>query len=195
MTPAPIAGLNPLVLPPGVYAAAAPQPMHACRPSRFILLVALAGRGVVFGPLIGAALIVLLPEYLSSMAEYRLLFFGALLLGVLWMAPGGVAGAIAHRLRRPPHHVRPSDGIDVMAWLRQGTHSLVLKVESLSLAFGGVRAVTDVAFTACSGQITSLIGPNGAGKTTVLNVLSGFATPDVGSVTLGEQQVLGRRCM
>jgi branched-chain amino acid transport system ATP-binding protein/branched-chain amino acid transport system permease protein len=69
----------------------------------------------------------------------------------------------------------------------------MLKVECLSLAFGGVRAVTDVAFTACSGQITSLIGPNGAGKTAVLNVLSGFYTPDVGSVTLGEQQVLGRR--
>ena len=68
----------------------------------------------------------------------------------------------------------------------------MLKVEGLSLAFGGVRAVADVSFTARSGQITSLIGPNGAGKTTVLNVLSGFYTPDVGSVTLGEQHVLGR---
>jgi branched-chain amino acid transport system ATP-binding protein/branched-chain amino acid transport system permease protein len=159
----------------------------------FLLVVIIGGAGVVFGPLIGAALIVLLPEYLSSLAEYRLLFFGALLLGVLWMAPGGVVGAIAHRLRRPPHCVRPSDGIDVLVWLRQGTHSRVLQVEGLSLAFGGVRAVADVAFTARPGQITSLIGPNGAGKTTVLNVLSGFYTPDVGSVTLGEQQVLGQR--
>ena len=73
----------------------------------FLLVVIIGGAGMVFGPLIGAVLIVLLPEYLSSLAEYRLLFFGALLLGVLWMAPGGVAGAIANRLRRPPHRVRP----------------------------------------------------------------------------------------
>jgi branched-chain amino acid transport system ATP-binding protein len=148
---------------------------------------------MVFGPLVGAALIVLLPEYLSSLAAYRVLFFGALLLGALWLAPGGVAGAIGNHLRRrPPHRVRPSDGIDVLAWLRQGTHGRVLRVEGLSLALGGVRAVADVVFTARSGQITSLIGPNGAGKTTVINVLSGFYTPDVGSVTLGGQHVLGR---
>lgn len=159
----------------------------------FLLVVIIGGAGEVFGPLIGSALIVLLPEYLSSLAEYRLLFFGALLLGALWLAPGGVAGAIGNRLRRrSPHRVRPSNGIDVLAWLRQGTHGRVLKVEGLSLAFGGVRAVADVSFTARSGQITSLIGPNGAGKTTVLNLLSGFYTPDVGSVTLGGQHVLGR---
>jgi ABC-type branched-subunit amino acid transport system ATPase component len=61
----------------------------------------------------------------------------------------------------------------------------------LSLAFGGVRALADVSFTARSGQITSLIGPNGAGKTTVLNVLSGIYRPDGGAVTLGERPVLG----
>jgi branched-chain amino acid transport system ATP-binding protein len=141
--------------------------------------------------LIGAALIVLLPEYLSSLAEYRLLFFGALLLVVLWMAPEGVVGALAKRLCRPGHRMRHADSADVVAWLGQRTHGQELKIEGLSLAFGGVRAVSDVGFTARSGQIISLIGPNGAGKTTVLNVLSGFYTPDAGSVTLGERQVVG----
>ena len=157
----------------------------------FLLVVIIGGAGMVFGPLIGAVLIVLLPEYLSSLAEYRLLFFGALLLGVLWMAPGGVAGAIANRLRRSRHGVRPATGIDVSAWLGQRTHGQTLQVEGLALAFGGVRAVADVGFTARSGQITSLIGPNGAGKTTVLNMLSGFYPPDDGVVMLGEHQVLG----
>jgi branched-chain amino acid transport system ATP-binding protein len=157
----------------------------------FLLVVIIGGAGMVCGPLIGAGLIVLLPEYLSSLAEYRLLFFGALLLGILWMAPGGVAGILANRLRRPCHRLRPSASRNVMAWLKQRTHGQALQVERLSLAFGGVRAVADIGFTAHSGQITSLIGPNGAGKTTVLNMLSGFYTPDGGVVTLGEQQVLG----
>ena len=77
------------------------------------------------------------------------------------------------------------------AWLGQRAHGQALQVEGLSLAFGGVRAVADVGFTARSGQITSLIGPNGAGKTSLINVLSGFYPPDDGIVALGEQQVLG----
>jgi branched-chain amino acid transport system ATP-binding protein len=157
----------------------------------FLLVVVIGGVGMVSGPLIGAVLIVLLPESLSGLAEYRLLFFGALLLGVLWMAPGGVAGSVANRLRRPSQRVSSTNGIDVPAWLGQRTPGQVLQVEGLSLAFGGVRALTDVGFTARPGQITSLIGPNGAGKTTVLNVLIGFYIPDAGVVTLGERPVLG----
>ena len=156
----------------------------------FLLVVIIGGAGTVSGPLIGAMLVVLLPEYLSSLAEYRLLFFGALLLAVLWMAPAGVAGAIANILRRPGRDVRPAASIDVSAWLGQRSLGQALQVGGVSLAFGGVRAVANVAFTARSGQITSLIGPNGAGKTTVLNVLSGFYTPDGGVITLGAQQVL-----
>jgi len=157
----------------------------------FLFVVIIGGAGTVVGPLIGAALIVLLPEYLSSLAEYRLLFFGALLLGVLWIAPEGVAGALAKRLRRPSRALRPADGLEILAWLGQRAHGQALKIAGLSLAFGGIRAVTEVDFTVRSGQITSLIGPNGAGKTTVLNVLSGFYLPDAGRVTLGEHQVIG----
>ena len=157
----------------------------------FLLAVILGGAGMVFGPLIGAVLIVLLPEYLSSLAEYRLLFFGVLLLGALRMAPGGVAGAIADRLRRSHPGVRPHTTLDVVAWLGQRAHGQALQVEGLSLAFAGVQAVADVGFTARSGRITSLIGPNGAGKTSVINALSGFYSPDDGVVTLGGQPVLG----
>ena len=55
----------------------------------FLLAVIVGGAGWVLGPVVGAAITVVLPELLSSLAEYRLLFFGGLLLVVLWLAPGG----------------------------------------------------------------------------------------------------------
>jgi ABC-type branched-subunit amino acid transport system ATPase component/ABC-type branched-subunit amino acid transport system permease subunit len=157
----------------------------------FLLGVIVGGSGTVFGPLIGAALVVLLPEFLAGLAEYRLPFFGALLLLVLWLTPEGVVGALSKRLRRTDRTVADADGIDVLAWLRQQASGQALKVDNLSLAFGGLRAVTHVGFTAYPGQVTSLIGPNGAGKTTVLNILSGLSTPDIGSVMLGTRQLVG----
>src|SRR5882762_5343224 len=65
----------------------------------FLLVVVVGGAGRTLGPLIGSAIVVLLPEVLSSLAEYRLLVFGAGLLIVLWAAPGGIAGALAHLMR------------------------------------------------------------------------------------------------
>ena len=66
----------------------------------FLLVVVVGGAGRTLGPLVGSAVVVLLPEVLAGLAEYRLLVFGAGLLIVLWAAPGGIAGAIA-RLVRP----------------------------------------------------------------------------------------------
>jgi len=59
----------------------------------------------------------------------------------------------------------------------------VLKVESISLRFGGVRAITDVSFDIKRGEIRSIIGPNGAGKTSMLNVINGFYHPQEGTIT------------
>ena len=61
----------------------------------------------------------------------------------------------------------------------------------LGIAFGGIKAATDVSFSAEPGRITSVIGPNGAGKTTVLNMIGGFYRPDSGSVRLGDAELAG----
>ncbi len=55
-------------------------------------------------------------------------------------------------------------------------------MEHLSLAFGGIRALNDVSFTAKKGEITAIIGPNGAGKTSLFNSISGFYKPNAGRV-------------
>jgi branched-chain amino acid transport system ATP-binding protein len=60
----------------------------------------------------------------------------------------------------------------------------ILKVEHLSMRFGGLVAVDDLSFSAERGHITALIGPNGAGKTTVFNCITGFYKPTAGLIRL-----------
>ena len=62
--------------------------------------------------------------------------------------------------------------------------SPVLKLEHLSMKFGGLVAIGDLSFEAKRGEITALIGPNGAGKTTVFNCMTGFYKPSEGMITL-----------
>jgi branched-chain amino acid transport system ATP-binding protein len=61
---------------------------------------------------------------------------------------------------------------------------VVLRVEHLTMRFGGLVAVQDLSFFAARGDITALIGPNGAGKTTVFNCITGFYKPSEGRIAL-----------
>src|SRR6266516_3208231 len=59
---------------------------------------------------------------------------------------------------------------------------VLLSVERVSLAFGGVRALVEVSFDIRKGEIRAIIGPNGAGKTSMLNVINGFYQPQDGQI-------------
>jgi branched-chain amino acid transport system ATP-binding protein len=59
----------------------------------------------------------------------------------------------------------------------------LLKVENISLSFGGVRALSDVSFDIRTGEIRAIIGPNGAGKSSMLNCINGFYQPQAGQIT------------
>jgi branched-chain amino acid transport system ATP-binding protein len=65
--------------------------------------------------------------------------------------------------------------------------SPLLAVENVSLAFGGVKALTDVSFDIRKGEIRAIIGPNGAGKTSMINVINGFYHPTQGRITFKGQ--------
>ncbi len=67
------------------------------------------------------------------------------------------------------------------------TSDTLLKVEHLSMKFGGLMAINDFSFEAKRGEITALIGPNGAGKTTVFNCVTGFYKPTMGMITLRQK--------
>jgi branched-chain amino acid transport system ATP-binding protein len=78
----------------------------------------------------------------------------------------------------------------------QKNNSAILRVERLSMKFGGLVAVNDLNFEVKRGAITALIGPNGAGKTTVFNCITGFYKPTEGMLTMtrqnGEEYLLER---
>jgi branched-chain amino acid transport system ATP-binding protein len=161
----------------------------------FVLLVLVGGQGSASGPLLGALVVVLLPEMLSSLAEYRLMFFGGLLLLVLWLAPSGLAGALAALWKKfsrdgAPDSSLTADESIVVKFLSRG-QGAALVVSDLTVSFGGNRAVDAASLVAEPGRVTSLIGPNGAGKTTLLNLVSGFYRPEAGTVRIGAADITG----
>lgn len=162
---------------------------------QFLLLVILGGLETRAGPVVGAVVIAALPEALSGLAEYRLLFFGALLFLILAVMPRGIAGSLDRWLKpargkRAPGEATIADPAlleRVRAWLASHAKPAPLQVQGIGIRFGGLKAVDQLSFDAQPGQVTGLIGPNGAGKTSVLNILGGFYQPSEGTVRLGEQ--------
>lgn len=67
--------------------------------------------------------------------------------------------------------------------------SASLRVEHISLSFGGLQVLHDISLDMRPGEITGLIGPNGAGKTSFFNCLTGLYTPQKGSIQLGEKRL------
>jgi branched-chain amino acid transport system ATP-binding protein len=157
----------------------------------FLLAVIVGGSGWVLGPVVGAIVTVMLPELLSSLAEYRLLFVGALLLVVLWLAPEGVIGTLGRFVRRTDPRGAQAEDFDLAAFFATDVARLPLVVRDIGISFGGIKAASGVGFIAKPGLITTLIGPNGAGKTTVLNMIGGFYRPDSGSIRTGETELAG----
>jgi branched-chain amino acid transport system ATP-binding protein len=68
-----------------------------------------------------------------------------------------------------------------------------LEAKHLSLAFGGLKAVSDFSLALPPRGLCGLSGPNGAGKTTVFNLLTGVYKPDAGAITLGDARIDGKK--
>jgi branched-chain amino acid transport system ATP-binding protein len=161
----------------------------------FLFAVVVGGAGWTLGPVVGALVSVVLPELLSALAEYRLLFFGASLLAILWVAPEGVLGTLARFLTpswlRADRPATAGGAFDVAGFLAPNGSPAALDVRDIGITFGGVKAASGVSFRARPGKVTSVIGPNGAGKTTVLNMIGGFYRPDHGSISLSDVELAG----
>ena len=107
------------------------------------------------------------------------------------LAPGGIADLLDRANRRPLHPDRqivPRTGL--LPDLLHPRSGGVLRLSSLALHFGAVRAIDGLDLLLHGGEVHGLIGPNGSGKTTTLNAISGFVTPQEGSVAVDEQALV-----
>ena len=67
------------------------------------------------------------------------------------------------------------------------------KIESLSISFGGLKALSDISFEVPEGSIFAIIGPNGAGKTTLFNCVNGIYRADRGRILFRDKEIQGKK--
>ncbi len=187
-----------------------------------ILIVAaivIGGLENFLGPIVGVALLQVIPDVTTVVNRYSLLIYGVLLIVVMLIIPDGLVPALLNGSRwvwkKLPTQVRarlspasPRTAVDAGAvpacseTARTSESAVALeapnrvgpiRVSQVSKAFDGVPALESVDFTAGNGRIAAIIGPNGSGKTTLLNVICGFLRADGGSVSIGERPSVGSR--
>jgi branched-chain amino acid transport system permease protein len=147
-------------------------------------LVVVGGRTSLAGPILGAILVVHLPEWFRGLQHWALFAYGAGLLACVLFAPDGLVGAAERHLARlfPARKTPAADPPAPPA--RAPEAGPVLAAENLAKSFGGNRALADFSLTLAAGEIVALIGANGSGKTTALNLLAGQERADRGRVVL-----------
>ena len=94
-----------------------------------------------------------------------------------------MSGAV-NALERPRLADASNDSVaDHRAGEARRTGEVILDIQNISLAFGGVKALTDISFDVREHEIRAIIGPNGAGKSSMLNCINGVYQPQQGSIT------------
>ncbi len=170
------------------------------------------GVGTVWGPLIGAAVLIPVGEILNAELGARIpgiqgVIYGLAIIVVILVAPEGVFWTLRDRLRRgartaaamtPELPARaaplaPADARPASQPRKPPSGEILLSVKGLSKSFGGLKAVQDVSFDVRRGMILGIIGPNGAGKTTLFNLLNGFLPPSSGEVVFDGRNMVGCR--
>ncbi|MDP2952468.1 MAG: ATP-binding cassette domain-containing protein, partial [Chloroflexota bacterium] len=170
---------------------------------QFFLMLVLGGIGSLWGPILGTSLVRMLPTFLGRMDVYYLLFYGLIFILVIALFPKGLARGIQGLLLKIgqlevfSRRLRPSPDLEFEAvqvsGRQQGSpvpaeavaraknpNGPILEARGLVKTFGGLLAVSDLAFAVPRQQLTAIIGPNGAGKTTVLNLITGIYPPTAG---------------
>jgi branched-chain amino acid transport system permease protein len=173
-----------------------------------IVMVVLGGEANFWGPLVGAAILVGLPEVLRFLPGtagivdvLREIFYGLILMFMMIFRPHGILPEYAAETKKDqiPSDL-PVEG-DTNDGGGEGHRSSseekpvapqILEIVGLSKSFGGLRAVNDASLTLSSGKITGLIGPNGCGKTTIFNLITGFLDADGGKVYIHGKEITGK---
>ena len=157
-----------------------------------LILALFGGVGSLWGPVIGAVVLVPLAEGLNAKLGNVLpgiqgVVYGIAIIAIILWAPEGVYWRVRDRLaksanRRRPRRPfqRPCRSPPCRASRREPLGEDLLVLRDVGISFGGLRALDGVDLAVPERGLYGIIGPNGAGKTTLFNVINGFLAPQRG---------------
>ncbi len=176
-----------------------PSPFGLNKGIEYLFMAVLGGVGQVWGAFLGAGVLkvvedqlqTLLPKLMGTSGNFEIIVFGLVLIAVLKYAPDGLWTFVGRWLPTP---TRTKDWAKAPKLARRDkpvAGELLLDVDRVRKAFGGLVAVNDVSFQIHAGDIVGLIGPNGAGKSTTFNLITGVLSLTSGQVRFRGQSVAG----
>jgi len=172
-------------------------------------MLILGGVGNIWGVILAAVVLSILPEALREYGEYRMIFYGLLLVVLMAFRPQGILGEITlkglRERRREDREekdvLRSSEELyyeegsrDYVKPYKRGIlkkDRIILQLRDLRMDFGGLRAVDELSLEVHEEEIVSIIGPNGAGKTTVFNLITGIYPATGGQVIFQGKNLIG----
>jgi ABC-type branched-subunit amino acid transport system ATPase component/ABC-type branched-subunit amino acid transport system permease subunit len=170
-----------------------------------LILALFGGVGSLWGPVIGAVVLVPLAEGLNAelgnvLPGIQGVVYGIAIIAIILLAPEGVFWRVRDRLvkRRTEPALSPAPAAAavlpaVPAEQRQPVGDALLVLRDVSISFGGLRALDGVDLAVPERGLYGIIGPNGAGKTTLFNVINGFLPPLRGSISFAGESIVGLR--
>ncbi len=165
----------------------------------YLFMAVVGGVGHIWGAVVGAGLIkllddqlqVLLPKLIGTSGSYEVVVFGIALVMVLKYLPDGLWSLVARWVPRRDREVNWGEAAPLSERSKPARGALVLEVQDIRKAFGGLVAVNDIRFQIKAGHIVGLIGPNGAGKSTTFNLITGVLSLTSGVVRFRGETISG----
>ena len=172
------------------------------------IIAILGGVGTILGPFVGAVIIVPLDILLrgwfgQTYAGLNYIIYGVILIVMIRKVPEGIVGWLKENIKIPTKSTDEAfiasksssrerkDRETVLKHPETNKGEVLLQLNGVCKNFGGLEALKNVSFSINQGEIVSLIGPNGAGKTTLFNVITGFLSPESGSIQFTGNPIAG----
>ena len=172
-----------------------PESFAISRSIEVLVVAIVGGLWSSAGQVISAVFFTFLPEQLQLFAEYQFIAYGLILTFTLILFKQGIGGL----LFLPPRFIRQTwltsaqQQSQAVATNSKTSEPLFLKiqaapadikVQAITMRFGGLVALNSVSLDIQAGHITALVGPNGSGKSTLVNIIAGVFPPTAGRVSL-----------